>query len=218
MPLTVMGSDLRTASLEVRDRLAFTARDLGPSLENLVRGERAIARQAVVLSTCHRTEIYALTADEGRRLADFLADRSGLSSADIEASNYLYRDTEAVNHLFRVAAGLDSAILGEAEVLGQVRHALQKAQDHRAAGSLLIRLFETALRVGKRVRSETAIAREPLSLSHVAVDLAERAAGDLSRLRLLVVGAGKVGEQAARYLAERRPGAVRILNRDPGRA
>ena len=213
-----MGSGLRTASLEVRDRLAFTAPDLGPALRNLVQGRRAIAREAVVLSTCHRTEIYALTPSEGRRLGDFLADRSGLSSAEIEGSTYLYRDRDAVNHLFRVAAGLDSAILGEAEVLGQVRHALRKAQEHRAAGSLLIRLFETALRVGKRVRTETAIARQPLSLSHVAVDVAERAAGDLSGLRLLVVGAGKIGEQTARHLAERCSGAVRIINRDPRRA
>ncbi|MEX2103434.1 MAG: glutamyl-tRNA reductase, partial [Gaiellaceae bacterium] len=216
MGLVLVGTSHQRAPVELREQLHVEAREAG-----VLAGSLAGTGEAVALSTCNRTELYLVDHDpdaaEGRAFAE-LAARAGLSEADIAASLYAVRDEAAAVHLFRVTAGLDSLIPGEAQILGQVRAAYEAACAAEAVGTTLHRLFGQALRVGRRVRSETEIGRNPASVSSAAAELAEQALGDLRGRRVLVIGAGKMSDLAAVNLVARGAETIVVANRSPERA
>jgi glutamyl-tRNA reductase len=186
MHLVLVGTSHHHAPVELRERVALDPKQAHALAEQL--GE------AVVLSTCNRTEVY-IAADD----ADEAERRAVAALADVEPALYRLRDHAAALHLFRVAAGLDSLVPGEGEILGQVR----TAHEHGTPGLLLDRLFRNALHAGRKVRTQTAIGESPSSVSAAAAALAEQVFGDLDGCRILMIGTGEVGEQAARNLRTR---------------
>jgi glutamyl-tRNA reductase len=221
MSLVLVGINHNSASIDVRERLAITDYELPEALGALADMPEVI--EGALLSTCNRTEAYAvLRADAGdgaEVLARYLVNQHGLSRKDFEKHLYCYRDGAAANHLFSVAAGIDSMILGEPDIQRQVKSALDSAQTARTAGTLLNTLFQNALVVGKRVRTETGIARGAVSVGAAAVDLATQIFGDsLEGNTVLVLGAGKMSELTARHLLARGAPAVLVANRTYDRA
>ncbi len=182
--------------------------------------DEGVASEAVLISTCNRTEVYAVVEDEGARarLLDLLAEDRGVDRASLERDTYWLTDAEAVRHLYRVASSLDSMVVGEGQILGQVRDAYRAATEEQCAGHILNRLFHTSLRVGKKVRSETGIGDSSLSVPHVAVKLAEEVFGTLAGRRALVLGAGDMSELVVEHLKGRGVADLRIANRTPERA
>ena len=218
MLVAVAGMNHRSAPIEVRERVAFPPCAGRDFVRRLV--EEDVAGEAVLLSTCNRTEVYLVVEDEGARsgVLDLLAEDRGVSKESLERDTYWLTDAEAVRHLYRVAASLDSMVVGEAQILGQVRDAYRTATEERCTGPVLNRLFHTSLRVGKQVRSETGIGDSSLSVPHVAVKLAEGVFGSLEGRRALVLGAGDMSELVIKHLKRRGVGEVRIANRTPERA
>lgn len=219
MPVIVVGLEQRHAPLDLLERVAVTESDLPKALGRL--RDKSNQSEAVILSTCLRTEIYAVVErfhDGVAELQEFLASISD-SPVDALAEHLSVRfDDDVTSHLFTVASGLDSAVLGESEVLGQVRRAWEKAQSERVSGPVLGALFRHAVETGKRVRSETAIARGITSLSHGAVALAtDRRPGGLAGARVLVVGAGEMGEGVTQALVGRGVASLIVANRTPDR-
>jgi glutamyl-tRNA reductase len=208
----------RSAPVEVRERVAFPPCAGRTFLRRLA--EEGVAEEAVILSTCNRTEVYAVVEDEGARSAvlDLLAEDRGVAREPLERDTYWLTDAAAVRHLYRVASSLDSMVVGEAQILGQVRDAYRAATEEWCTGPVLNRLFHTSLRVGKRVRSETGIGDSSLSVPHVAVKLAEGVFGTLRGRRALVLGAGEMSELVIKHLKGRGVAEIRIANRTPERA
>jgi glutamyl-tRNA reductase len=203
LSIAVVGINHRTVPLEALEPMIVAPEQLGKALSDLCG--RPYLDEVVVLSTCMRTEIYAVVSRFHAAMADireFLVTWSGKAPEEFSGSLYSYFDEAAVNHLFRVAAGLDSASLGENEVLGQVRDAFEVARREGAAGTVLGGAFRDALRVGKRARTETTISRGTTSISYAAVDLSARALGGLAGKQALVIGLGEVGEAAARAFSD----------------
>ena len=209
MTLTLVGLSHQATPIAVRER-AFVPL---PRAAELSR-ELARAGEAVCLSTCNRTELYLVGDDAEQRGLDALAAVSGLDENGLRAVVYRLSDEAAGLHLFRVAAGLDSMVPGEGEILGQVRTAFEAG----ATGPVLDRLFRQALHAGKKVRAETAIAESPASVSSAAAALAQQVFGRLDSCRVLLVGAGHVAELSARSLAARGAGIAFVANRSPERA
>ncbi|HZU80142.1 MAG TPA: hypothetical protein VE991_09530, partial [Acidimicrobiales bacterium] len=208
MSVIVVGLDQHNTSLDLLERVAVAEEMLPKALEEL--RSRVPASELVVVSTCLRTELYAVVDrfHEGvERLHEYLADRAGCSVDELMSSVRVLFDDAVATHLFEVASGLRSAVIGETEVLGQVRRAVEVAEAERAAGPVLSGLFRRAVQVGRRVRSATAIARGTTSLSHVAVELAEACLGTLAGRNIVVVGAGEMGESMIGALRGRAPGA-----------
>jgi glutamyl-tRNA reductase len=208
----------RSAPIEVRERVAFPP-CAGRSFLRRLKDEGVVS-EAVLLSTCNRTEVYAVVEDEGARglVLDLLAEDRGVERASLEQDTYWLTDAEAVRHLYRVAASLDSMVVGEGQILGQVREAYRAATEEHCAGQILNRLFHTSLRVGKKVRSETGIGDSSLSVPRVAVKLAEEVFGDLAGRRALVLGAGDMSELVVKQLKDRGVADLLIANRTPQRA
>lgn len=219
MPVVVIGLNHRTVPLAMLERAAVPANRLGKVLDDLVG--RPNVHEAIVLSTCNRTEVY-VQADRFhgafQDVRDALCDVMHLGPDAINDHLYSEYDLGAVTHLFRVAAGLESAVLGEHEVLGQVRSAWEAAAGHGAARAGLHQVFRQAIEVGKRARTETAIARGTASVSHAAVDMAVDRLGALEGRRVLVVGAGEMGEGMAVALAAAGVAEVLVANRTQARA
>jgi glutamyl-tRNA reductase len=219
--VVVVGLDQQSSPLGVLERVAVSEQALPKVLAEL--RERVPVSEVVVLSTCLRTEIYAVVDrfHEGvERMHEYLSDMAGGSSAEVsEHLNVLFDDAVAV-HLFEVAAGLCSSVVGETEVLGQVRRAIELSETERAAGPVLSSLFRRAVQVGRKVRTETTIARGTTSLAHVALSLAAGHFDDgLSSRRVVVVGAGDMGESLVSALHSRHaPAEVVVVNRTPERA
>jgi glutamyl-tRNA reductase len=210
MSLVVVGLNHRTVPVGLLERVAVAPEALPKGLQALARREHLA--EVVLLSTCNRTEVYAhatLFHPAMQDVRDFLADVSGVDPDEFSDLLYAYHDDAAVAHLFGVAAGLDSMIIGEGEILGQVREAWQTAEREGASGALLSRTFRHAVEVGKRARTETAIGRHPVSVSSAAVALAEARLGSLDDRRVLLVGAGEMGEGMA--LALSGAGALEIV-------
>jgi len=186
----------------VREGVAFSAEEVRDGLRRLA--VRGVVSESVIVSTCHRSEIYGLGAGErtGDELAQFVSEWRGLDRRVLEQAGFRRFGAEAVRHLFRVAVGLDSMALGESEVLGQVRQALSIARETGSTRGVLHRLFESAVRAGKRVRTETQIAVHPLSIASIAVELAEKVFGDLPKRSLLLLGAGETATLFARHAVE----------------
>jgi glutamyl-tRNA reductase len=209
----VLGWNFRGASGDVRERVAFTAEEVRDGLRRLLG--RGLVSESVIVSTCHRSEIYGLGEGErtGDELARFVSEWRGLDRGLLERTGFRRFGAEAARHLFRVAAGLDSMALGESEVLGQVREALSIARETGSTHAILHRLFESAVRAGKRVRTETEIAVHPLSIASIAVELADKVFGDLSERTLLLLGAGETATLFARHALESGLRDLRIANR-----
>ncbi len=221
MALIVVGSSHRVAPIEIRERLAYTALET-PTALDAVRGD-AGARESVLLSTCNRTEVYLVEGDAAgaggvnaaERVRAILGARLD-ASHDVHAHTYVRRDREAVAHLFRVASGMDSMILGEAQILGQVRDAWELCRPH--AGPVLNRLFQTALLVGSRVRTETGVGRGAASVSSAAVQLAKKIFGSLHGRRAMILGAGEMAELALVCLMKEGVRTAVVANRTFARA
>ncbi|HZI92512.1 MAG TPA: glutamyl-tRNA reductase [Thermoleophilaceae bacterium] len=217
--LIALGVSHKTAPLALRERLALPEGRAAAVLAEL-RATDSIS-EAVALSTCNRTELYLVATDgvEAESAAlSVLARHAGIRPTELTDCLYSFREREAVRHLFGVAAGLDSMIVGEAEIQGQVKRAYELALVEGSTGPIANRLFREALGAGKRVRTETAVGRARLSVSSVAVELASDMLGDLSTRRVLVVGAGENGEVTARALRERGVHTVFVANRHYDRA
>ncbi|MCU1486262.1 MAG: glutamyl-tRNA reductase [Actinomycetia bacterium] len=217
--MIVVGLNHRNVPLELLERMTVPAERLPKALADLV--SRDHVTEAVVLSTCNRTEIYATAEKYHGAMGDVRNSLSEMTHVAPEAFAdhlYAYHDTAAVAHLFSVAAGLDSAVIGESEILGQVRQAWEAATAEGAAGPGLHMLFRHALEVGKRARTETGIGRSMTSVSSAAVALAAERLGALSGKRVLVLGAGEMGEGMAVSLAAAGVAEVLVANRTPERA
>ena len=217
--LLALGVSHRTAPLELRERLALTEGRAAGVLNGLV-GEGPITEAAAV-STCNRTEIYVVASDtvEAETAAlGVLAREASIPPTELLGPLYSKRGHDAAAHLFRVTAGLDSMIVGEAEIQGQVKRAYELALVEGATGAVLNRLFRGALAAGKRARSETAIGEKGVSIPSVAVELAQRSLGDLPSRRVLLLGAGETSELTARALSARGVEAVFVANRRYNRA
>jgi glutamyl-tRNA reductase len=217
--LLLIGVSHKTAPVAVRERLAVEPDATAAALVELTA--LSAVREAVMISTCNRVELYVAADDADRAAADLagvLARRAGVAVADLAEHLYQHRDSAAVRHLFRVASSLDSLVVGEPQILGQTKQAYDAAVQHGTAGAVLRACFEEgAFRVARRVRRETAIARNPVSVSSVAVEFARQVVGDFARRRVLIVGAGKMSELAARTL--RTHGAtLTVINRTRARA
>jgi glutamyl-tRNA reductase len=217
MRLVLVGTSHHRAPVELREQIFVSAADNRELVERLAGSDA----EAVVLSTCNRTELYLVHADEetaqARAFAEFTA-LAGLSETEIAPALYTLTDEAAALHAFRVAAGLDSLIPGEAQILGQVRSAYELAHGADTAGPVLHRLFRQALRVGRRVRTETAIGENPASISSAAAELAERVFGNLEGRRILILGAGKMSDLATVNLISRGVESVFVANRSLERA
>jgi glutamyl-tRNA reductase len=216
--LALLGWSFRGAGVTVRERVAFSADEIREALTNLV--QRGLIAEGVIVSTCHRSEIYSLASDDvaGNALTQFLSEWRGLDRAELEGASFQRSGAEVARHLFRVAAGLDSLALGESEVLGQVRQALFLARESGSTRSVMQRLFESAVAAGKRVRAETEIARHPLSVPSIGFELAMKVFGDLSGRNVLVIGAGETGSLFARHAVEAGVREPTIVNRTEARA
>ncbi|TVQ96001.1 MAG: glutamyl-tRNA reductase [Deltaproteobacteria bacterium] len=217
--LLLLGTSHRTAPVEAREQLAVPEGDVPALLDGLV-GQSAI-REAVLLSTCNRVELVVAGEEEEAMRASLLQHlerERGISLGWVERYAYALEGEEAIRHLFRVASSLDSLIVGEPQIIGQVKAAWRVAQESGATAATLNRLFNHALRTAKRVRTETRIAENAVSISYAAVELAKKVFGRLDGKRILVIGAGKMGRLAARHLIEAGARDVDILNRSEERA
>ncbi len=219
MEIAVCGLNHRSAAIELLERLAFTPDKRDLALAQLTSESDSSAwsfPEAVILSTCNRVELYAVLPDCGAdpgTLAGFLAAFHGLAIQDVAPSLYTYRGADAVRHLLTVAAGIDSAVLGEPQILGQVRTAFEEARAQGSAGRVLSALFRQAVEAGKRVRSETGISRHFASVSSAAVEVAAGQFADLSACQVLIIGAGKTGRLAAQSLLRRGARRLAVANR-----
>jgi glutamyl-tRNA reductase len=208
----------RSAPIEVREQVAFAPCAARSFLRRL-KEEGSVA-EAVLISTCNRTELYAVIEDEGARgrLFEALAAEKGVGDYFLERHSYWLTDDEAVRHLYRVASSLDSMVVGEGQILGQVREAYRAATEELCTGPILNRLFHTSLRVGKSVRSETGLGDSSLSVPRVAVKLAEEVFGTLEGRKALVLGAGEMSGLVVKHLKSSGVREIRIANRTAGRA
>lgn len=219
MPIVVIGLNHRSAPVALRERFAFAEAALPVTLERLRAA--GIAEEAVILSTCNRVEIYAATAQAAEpacaALQRFLLDCHRFD-ASLNGEVYALSEPRSVEHLFRVACGLDSMVLGETEILGQLKRAYDIALQHKQTGRRLNKAFQTAFSVAKHIRTETNIQRGSTSVPSVAVELAEKIFSSLSSREVLVIGAGDTSEKAARALLSRGARSVIVANRTYERA
>ncbi len=220
MEIVLVGLNHRTASVEVRERVSFTTEQARRAAEEL--RARGILEETLVLSTCNRSEVYGVPPEASHEcaagLSSFLSEFHSVRPDVLSGSLYHHYDREAVRHLFRVSAGLDSMLLGEAEILGQVREAYRFAHENGATGPVLNRLFQGALEVGKRVRTETELGTRPVSVASAGVKLAERIFGKLNGRTALVLGAGAISEQVVEQLRSRGIAHLFVMNRSRERA
>jgi glutamyl-tRNA reductase len=219
MRLLVLGVSHHTAPIDMRERLAFAPGDLADAVTALAR-DPALG-EVVLLSTCNRTEVYGTchNLEDGHdAMASFLAVARAVPAEDLKAHVYARAEADAARHLFRVAAGLDSLVVGEPQILGQVKQAYASATEQHATGALLNRLFHTAFTAGKRVRSETELAEGAVSVSYAALGLARKICGDLKRVSVLVVGAGEMAELTARHLSAQEPKRITVCSRTAAHA
>ena len=219
MSVVVVGLSHRTVALDLLERMTVTPERLPKALGDLVA--REFVSEAVILSTCHRVEIYAVAERFHGAVQDirhFLSELAFVAPEDFSDDLYTYYDDAAAAHLFVVAAGLDSVVLGESQILGQVRDAWEKARAEGAAGSRLSALFRHALEVGKRARTESAISRGVTSMSQAAVAMATDRLGSLAGKRIVVVGAGEMSEGMASAVEPAATADVVVANRTRERA
>jgi glutamyl-tRNA reductase len=200
MRLLAIGLSHRTAPVELRECVDFSRAGLDVALEEL--SARRLGPEMVVLSTCNRAEIYGVVESDAapQAITRFFSEYHGIDHSWVEGHLYRHEDADAVRHLFRVAAGLDSLVIGEPQILGQVKTAYAIAREHRATGPLLNRLFHSAFAVGKRVRTETGLGDGAVSVSYAAIALAKKILGDLRERSVLILGAGEMAKLTGIHL------------------
>jgi glutamyl-tRNA reductase len=216
MSIVLVGVNHKTAPIEVRELLAFSDEACTDGLRRLVDGE--IVREGLIVSTCNRVEILSATTTEQlesgtERITKFLDSSQRLPQGFLNQHIYRHRDEQAVRHLFRVASSLDSMVVGEPQVLGQVRHAYSLAVEAGTAGRVLNRLVHHTFRVAKRVRNETGIAANAVSISYMAVELGKKIFDSLKGRTVLLIGAGEMAEHSARHLLNAGASHLLISNR-----
>jgi glutamyl-tRNA reductase len=219
MHVFLLGVSHQTAPIDLRERLDFSSRDVGAAVEAVAA--RCSAGEAVVLSTCNRSEIYVASDDPARarsELLEFLGSYHQVPAETFGSHVFVYTDEAASRHLFRVAAGLDSLVVGEPQILGQVKNAYQVAATRQCVGPLLTRLFHTSFGVGKRVRSETALGEGAISVGFAAVALARKIFGRLDGRNVLVIGAGEISTLTAQHLRSQGVGEIAITSRTAAHA
>ncbi len=219
MYILTVGLNHRTAPVEIREKLAFPYEKLGEAFARLK--EKKHIHGCAILSTCNRTEVYAAVTDVDTGLAGvkaFLTESCGEATGNIRDYLYVHTLYDAVRHIFRVASGLDSMVIGETEILGQVREAYESARDFGATNGVVNTLFQQAITVGKRVRTETKIDQNAVSISYAAVELAKQTFEDLTGKTVLIVGAGKMSELTAKHLLSHGVTAVMVANRSYDKA
>jgi glutamyl-tRNA reductase len=216
--LLLLGWNFRTAALSVRERVAFSGDEVREALERIRR--EGLVSESVIVSTCNRSEIYGVSegSGTGEGLTRCISEWRGLDFSEAAAGSFFREGADAARHLFRVASGLESLALGESEVLGQVRSALRLAREAGATRAVLHRMFETAVAAGKRVRTETEIARHPLSIPSIGFELATKVFGRLEERTVLVLGAGETGTLFAEQAAAAGVRDIRLANRGFERA
>jgi glutamyl-tRNA reductase len=217
-----LGLNHNTATVALREQLGFTPHRLNAALARIGCGEDSSwrnLRELVILSTCNRVELYAVTVGPSfAQLETFLADIQDIHLSKISTALYHLLDEEAVSHLLNVAAGLDSVVLGEPQILGQVTDAYAAARRVRSTGKILSRLFQTAIQAGKRARTETAIGHNPASIASVSIKLISEVVPDISSSRIMVLGAGEMAELAVEALRKRGASQIVVVNRTVQRA
>jgi len=216
MSIVLIGVNHKSAPIEVRERLAFSDAACAEGLRSLVDGD--IVREGLIVSTCNRVEILSATTSDNipngaARITQFLDLNRQLPPGFLEKHIYSHTDDEAVRHLFRVASSLDSMVVGESQVLGQVRHAYSLAVEAGTAGRVLNRLVHHTFRVAKRVRNETGIAANAVSISYMAVELGKKIFDSLKDHSVLLIGAGEMAELSAKHLLNAGAARLRITNR-----
>ncbi len=217
--LILVGVNHKTTPVEIREKLAFTQVKIEASLSQLVSSPEII--ENIILSTCNRVEIYARVENTDRGiqlLQDFICDYHGISRGNLDQYFYSYCDNQAVEHLFRVSSSLDSMVLGEAQILGQVKDAYSTARSFSATGMVLNQLFEKAFNVAKKVREETGISERGVSISSAAVELAKKIFEDLENHSVMLVGTGEMAELAAKHLISYGVKTVYVASRTYERA
>lgn len=219
LDVVCIGISHKTAPVAIRERVALTDAEAGSLVRELADDERIA--EVVALSTCNRTEVYAAAPQGGEAsevMAGALAAHTEINPSELECVRYVHRDADAVAHLFRVTSGLDSMVVGESEILGQVRRAWRAATEEGVAGASLEQVFRRAIEAGKRARSETRIAHGPSSVSAVAVDVASNAFSDPGRRKVLLLGAGKMARATASSLGGLGFAEIVVVNRSIGAA
>jgi len=212
--IVLVGLNHRTAPVELRERLAFENGDHEQALRRLMAVE-GVAEGAIV-STCNRVEVVACGASPeslGAALPGYLAREHGVSEAALGAHLYTHVGRDAVRHLFRVAASLDSMVVGEPQILGQVKQSVRTAEGAGTLGSSLNKLFQQTFAVAKQVRTETALGAQSISMAAASLKLAQNLFGDLSRTHMMLVGVGEMVELAATYFAAQQPRSIVVANR-----
>jgi glutamyl-tRNA reductase len=220
MEIVLVGLNFRTAPVEVREKVSFSAEQAQQAAEEL--RAQGILEETLVLSTCNRSEVYGVHATANREsagaLSSFLSKFHSVQPDKLNPSLYHHYDHDVVRHLFRVSAGLESMLLGEAEILGQVREAYLRAHECHVTGPVLNRLFQGALEIGKRVRAETELGTRPMGVASAGIKLAERIFGKLNERTALVLGAGTISEQVVSQLRDRNIGNLYLSNRSREKA
>jgi glutamyl-tRNA reductase len=217
-----VGLSFRSASLELRERVALTSSEISAALSRfacpfLARPDGL--EELAILSTCNRLELYAASSASGAEsLLQYLADLCEVDVVELREHSYVHTGESAVEHLFRVSAGLDSMVIGEAQILSQVGHALAESGDRGSAGPVIAELLRDAVRTGRRARAETGINRNPATISSVAVSIAAGSVPDLALANVLIIGAGEMGRLAVQALRDRRVSSITVLGRTMDRA
>lgn len=219
MDLLVIGLNHKTAPIEIRERLAFQKSEMDQALSQA--HSLISVNENMILSTCNRVEVYATSAETEKAIVDlkrFLSEYHRLPVVEFERNIYLFVGEEAVRHIFRVASSLDSMVVGEPQILGQIKDAYNLATESNTSGLILHRLLHRAFHVAKRVRTETKISNSAVSVSSVAVELAEKIFGTLQEKTVLLIGAGEMIELAAQYLVSGGAEKILVTNRTHDRA
>ena len=214
MQLTAVGLNHQTAPLSIREKLAFTAASLPEAVRNLARSKAA--KEAVILSTCNRTELYCV--GETEQIIEWLAQYHNLPAEEIRPYLYTLDNNETIRHAFRVACGLDSMVLGEPLILGQIKDAVRVAQEQESINTNLNALFQKTFAVAKEVRTDTAVGENSVSMASASVKLAEQIFPDIGDLNVLFIGAGEMIELVATYFAAKSPKLITVANRTLPRA
>lgn len=220
LAFVALGLDHTTAGIEARERFAFANDEIPAALQRLTDPANRLLDQAAILSTCNRVELYGVSRSRCavRQLSSFLAGYHGLDVSKVANVMYVYRDDQVPYRLAATAAGIHSLVLGEAQILGQVRRALEHALTAGTAGAELRRLFESAIAAGRRVRSETGIGRGAASVPYASVEFARRRLGTLDQSTVLLIGTGEMAQLAAKQLVRREVKQLLVLGRAPSHA
>ena len=220
MQLLCLGLNHKTAPLAVRERVAFGPEDTGETVAliktRLASADAGGVTEAMILSTCNRTEIYCAAVDTKRAadsVLELIEELKGVRTTDLQPHVYVYEQCEAARHVFRVVSGIDSMVLGETQIVGQFKKAVATARDVKGLGLMLNHLFQDAFTVAKEVRSSTAIGSNSVSLAAAAVRLSLRLFGSLSDSNVLFVGAGEMIELCAAHFSAQQPRSITVANR-----